>query len=73
MIVLGESKIEEQLEGDHARSKLIEKQIDADAEVAPRDRRGCARGRPSLERPRETHRVGAKVIVCSRIAVRIWS
>ena len=38
MIVIGESKIEEQLEKALARSnKLIEKQVDADAEELQRE------------------------------------
>ena len=74
VIVLGESKIEEQLEKAITRAnKLIEKQIDADAEELRREIDAAAREEAQRERPRETHRVGAKVIVCSRIAVRIWS
>jgi hypothetical protein len=58
VIVLGESKIEEQLETAVTRSnKLIEKQVDADAdELKARDRRGSQGGRGlgplwSSERP----------------------
>ena len=44
MIVIGESKIEEQLEKAMARAnKLIEKQVDADAEELKREIDAAAR------------------------------
>ena len=49
MIVLGESKIEEQLEKATARAnKLIEKQVDADADELEREIEAAAKaGTPS--------------------------
>ena len=56
MIVLGESKIEEQLEKATERAnKLIEKQIDADADELEREIEAAAKEEPRPEGRRSFH------------------